>query len=95
MQVVWTRPALRQLDEIQDYIAEDSPAAAYRVAFELTTRAQSLLSANPMAGRLGRVAGTRELVLANLPYILAYRVTQRVEILAAIHTAQDWPSKFG
>ncbi|WP_016918795.1 hypothetical protein [Methylocystis parvus] len=36
--------------------------------------------------------GTRELPLAELPYIVAYRVkSDGVEILTIIHTAQKWP----
>jgi len=94
MRVVWTRIALAHLDEIQDYIAQDSPTAAYHVALELTEGANKLLSANPMIGRLGRARGTRELIFDGLPYIVAYRVTDQVEILAIVHTARQWPESF-
>jgi toxin ParE1/3/4 len=94
MRVVWTRVALTHLDEIQDYIAQDSPAAAFRVAVELTDGADRLLSTNPMIGRLGRARGTRELVFDGLPYIVAYPVTNQVEILAVVHTARQWPESF-
>lgn len=47
-----------------------------------------------MIGRMGRALGTRELVLGDLPYIIVYRVTKRVEILAVVHTARLWPGKF-
>lgn len=94
MRVVWTRQALADLEEIQDYIAQDSPAAAYRLAIELHDRAMRLPGDTPMAGRSGRVHGTRELVLADLPYIVAYRVTEKVEILAVIHSAREWPDDF-
>ncbi len=47
-----------------------------------------------MAGRAGRVAGTRELVFASMPYIIAYRVTDQVEIIAVVHGARDWPEAF-
>lgn len=94
MRVVWTRPALAHLDEIQDYIAQDSPSAAYRVASEIASRSENNLGINPMMGRLGRARGTRELVFANLPYIVVYRVTSRVEILAVVHTAREWPESF-
>jgi toxin ParE1/3/4 len=95
MKVVWTRAALSDLADIQDHVAQDSPAAAYKLAVELTQRPDWLLSDNPMAGRPGRARGTRELVFADLPYILAYRVTDRVEILAVMHTARQWPESFG
>lgn len=95
MRVVWAAPALSNLEEIQDYIAEDSPAAAYRVALTIYSRTEAGLSANPMLGRRGRARDTREFVFADLPYIVVYRVTDRVEVLAVVHTARDWPESFG
>ncbi len=50
---------------------------------------------NPHLGRLGRIDGTRELVMANSPYILPYRIRQdRIEILAVYHGARIWPKQF-
>lgn len=93
MQVVWTRTALSDLDGIQDYVAQESPMAAYRLAQDLYQR-PAILADAPTMGRSGRAPGTRELVLADLPYIFAYRVTDKVEILAIVHTARDWPERF-
>jgi len=43
-------------------------------------------------GRVGRVKGTRELVLADIPYIIPYRVVGgEIEILTVMHAAQRWP----
>jgi len=94
MRVAWTRIALSQLDEIQDYIAQESPASAYRLVNDIISRSELLLSSNPNAGRSGRVRGTRELVFAGIPYILVYRVTGRGEIVAVIHSAREWPETF-
>lgn len=94
IEVRWTLPALSYLEEIQDFIATDNPHAADRFVNELIDRTDDLLSRNPNAGRPGRVAGTRELVLAGTPCIIAYRVRDAVEILAVIHGAQRWPDKF-
>jgi plasmid stabilization system protein ParE len=45
-----------------------------------------------MAGRRGRVRGTRELVISNTPFVAAYAVDKaRVVILALYHGAQPWP----
>jgi toxin ParE1/3/4 len=89
----WTKRALRRLEEISDYIAKDSPAAADRVTDRLRTATQILL-AHPAIGRVGRISGTRELVMADLPYIIPYRVTETgVELLSVIHTSQRWPEK--
>jgi toxin ParE1/3/4 len=94
MRVSWSRPALAQLDDIQDYIAQDSRAAAHRLALDLTGRTERVLADNPMMGRTGRARGTRELVFADMPYIVVYRVTDRVEILAVMHAARKWPERF-
>jgi toxin ParE1/3/4 len=45
-------------------------------------------------GRLGRVVGTRELIINRTPYIAAYLVTKdAVIILRILHGAQRWPKK--
>jgi addiction module RelE/StbE family toxin len=93
MLVRWTRRALADLDEIQDFIAEDSPRAAYEVARDIAAGADGLAD-HPHLGRAGRVRGTRELVIAHLPYIVVYRVTDQVEVLAVVHMARDWPEQF-
>lgn len=51
------------------------------------------LSDLPAVGRVGRIKGTRELVLADIPYIVPYRVTQTIEILTVLHTSQRWPTQ--
>lgn len=94
MKVAWTRPALQDLEEIQDYIAEKRPAAAHRLTSRIFSQTNRLLSENPEIGRVGRVAGTRELVVAHTPYIVVYRVKERVQILAVIHGAREWPDSF-
>lgn len=92
MRLRWTRLAERDLDQIGDYIGQDNPAAAARVVLELIDQAETLLPEHPAIGRPGRVLGTRELVIGNLPYIIAYRVRERdVEILRVLHTARAWP----
>ena len=95
MEVVWTTTALEELDTIQDFIALDSPAAAHKLASALIGRASALLSRHPLGGRLGRAPGTRELPVTGTPYIVVYRVHERVEILAVIHGARRWPESFG
>jgi toxin ParE1/3/4 len=94
MRVSWTIPALRDLDQIQDFIASDSPIAAHKLATELLSRTEKLLSTNPKAGRTGRAQGTRELVVSGTPYIVVYRARDFVEIVAVIHGAREWPDSF-
>lgn len=49
-QVIWTEPALDQLDEIAEYIALDNPAAAGRLVRNIFTRI-SCLEQFPDSGR--------------------------------------------
>jgi len=92
MKLRWTRPALTDIAEIHAFIAQDNPVAALKVARMLRAQAESL-TAYPMIGRPGRIAGTRELVVASLPYIIAYRLAETsVDILAIRHGARQPPA---
>lgn len=94
MRVLWTRPALAQLEEIGDHVASDDPAAAVRLVRHIRDRTDALLSEHPRIGRPGRDPATRELVVAGTPYIVGYRVrTAQVEILAVMHGARLWPDR--
>lgn len=96
MRVAWTQAALRQLEAIQDHVAQDSPLAAYRLALELTERTNRNLAEHPLMGRRGRARDTRELILADMSCIIVYRAMRdQLEILAVIHTARNWPESFG
>ena len=87
----WSPRALRDLDDIFDYIAEHNPRAALDVIDRIRERAR-FLTEHPNAGRMGRLAGTRELILGDLPYVLPYRVAETaVEIIRVLHGARRWP----
>ncbi|WP_418137204.1 type II toxin-antitoxin system RelE/ParE family toxin [Agrobacterium sp. El2ro-1b] len=87
----WTLRALRRLDEIGAHIEQDNPAAAARVISRIVSAAD-MLEEQPAVGRVGRIKGTREAVLSDISYIIAYRVGRDIEILTIIHTSQRWPS---
>ena len=49
----------------------------------------------PESGRIGRVKNTRELVIVNTPYIVAYRIKgDTIQILAVLHGRRKWPKTF-
>jgi toxin ParE1/3/4 len=88
----WSRPAEKDLDEIANFIGQDSPAAAARVVLEVIDQTESNLVRNVGIGRAGRVLGTRELIIGSLPYIVAYRVRDGIiEVLRVLHTSRRWP----
>jgi addiction module RelE/StbE family toxin len=91
MRLRWTRRALRDLDALAAWIGRDSPIAAQRQA-RLVLAAVEHLPRFPDSGRPGRVAGTREIVVSQSPYIVAYRrVGDTIELLAVLHGRQRWP----
>ncbi len=94
MRVRWTRRALGALDGIADYIARDSPGAARRMIRRIDQAVADLADC-PSMGRVGRVVGTRELVIAGTPFIVPYRVRQgQLEVLTVLHSARRWPDDF-
>jgi toxin ParE1/3/4 len=51
-----------------------------------------ILDRYPELGRLGREPGTRELVIARLPYVAFYRIIgEEVVIRRVLHGAMQWP----
>ena len=88
MKLRWTLPAVEQLREIFEYIADDNPAAAVRSVerIRLSIRQTSRM---PYAGRMGRVGGTREVIVPGTSYIVAYRILEdAIHVLAILHGAQ-------
>ena len=91
MNISWSRTAAENLSRIFEYIRPDNPSAAEHVVRTIYDSAGSLESF-PYRGRVGRVDGTRELVLPSLPFVIVYRVLEdAVEIATVIHGAQRWP----
>jgi toxin ParE1/3/4 len=89
----WSILAITDREEIFDYIAADNPAAAISLDERISARVQDLLQF-PESGRPGRVVGTRELVIANTPYIAAYRLSgDTVRVLRVLHGARIWPEQ--
>ncbi len=92
MTVRWTPTSLRDLDALHSYISEDNASAALDVV-ETLLKGIEALTRNPRMGRTGRVAGSRELVIA--PYVIAYRTRKSViDILGIIHGSRRWPDSF-
>ena len=88
MRVRWFRHALLDLEEIETYIAKDNPAVAVDVILKII-KAVSLLKEQQGIGRAGRVPGTKELVVPDLPYIVPYRVKDgEVQVLRVYHSSR-------
>ncbi|OCJ50947.1 type II toxin-antitoxin system RelE/ParE family toxin [Agrobacterium rubi] len=88
----WTVRALQRLDEIGAYTEQEDPDAAARVVARIVASVD-MLAEHPTAGRIGRITGTREVVLSDIPYIIPYRVRQDIEIITVMHASQKWPKR--
>lgn len=91
MKVRWSPAAAEDFARIVQYIHRENPDAAQRIARTIHESAGSL-KLFPHRGRQGRIEGTRELPLPQLPFIVVYRVKdEAVEIANVVHGAQRWP----
>jgi len=88
--VEWSVGADRNLEEIEKFFVYDNPALAAQTVLAILDTAEIMLNLFPLSGRPGRIKGTRELVLNNLPYIVIYSVESAVNIIRVFHTSQNF-----
>jgi toxin ParE1/3/4 len=94
VQLKWTLAASRDLDLVEQYIRRSNPSAAIETVLEILRRV-GMLAEHPGIGRPGRVEGTRELIIAGLPYVVAYlHRGDTVTVLRVLHGAMKWPQRF-
>ncbi len=92
MQIRWTDPAVRDFQQVCDYIQQHGSATTARQVALSIYEQVSGLGKFPESGRTGRKPETRELVFVGLPYLAVYRVhASAVEVLRILHGAQRWP----
>jgi toxin ParE1/3/4 len=87
----WASAAADDLQAISEYLRTHYPSLSQSTIRKLYDAARSLRRF-PNRGRNGRISGTRELVLAPLPYIIVYTVEPNiVHIVRVIHGAEEYP----
>ena len=90
MRVRWRPVAEADRDGIVDYIAQDNLVAAIEFGDAIDRRVAELPE-HPKLYRVGRVRGTRELVV-HPNYVVVYRIARgEIEILRVLHSARQWP----
>jgi toxin ParE1/3/4 len=93
MRLRFTARALRQFTSIAEYISRDNKSAALKVG-QHVSKACELLAEFPSIGRPGTRAGTRELSIRGLPYVIVHRVTEdEIVILGIYHVRQLRPGQ--
>jgi len=89
MLVEWRPEARAELWQILNYIGDRHLVAASEL-YQAIEAATSALPEHPYLYRFGRVPGTREIVV-HPNYLVVYRVTDRIEIVAVLHARQEYP----
>lgn len=89
MLVEWRPEARAELWQILNYIGDRQLVAASEL-YQAIEAATSALPEHPYLYRFGRVPGTREIVV-HPNYLVVYRVTDRIEIVAVLHARQEYP----
>jgi toxin ParE1/3/4 len=88
--ILWTGPALDDLQDIRDYVSRDDPAAAIRLAQKIRNGVLRLAS-HPLSGRVvPELSGLdyREVIIA--PYRIVYAVKKdKVIILRVWHGRRE------
>ncbi len=80
------------LDAIEDFIAQDNPAAALDMWFLIDDQVERL--ADPkFPRRPGRVPGTMELVAHENYIVILQEDLHTVTVLNVVHARQQWPAK--
>ena len=89
LQIIWNREAENDLAEIVEYLGNRNPGAAFDLVREIKKRI-ARLPRTPYLYRVGRVAGTRELVV-HQNYIVVYQVTSHsIKILSVLHARKQF-----
>ena len=86
----WKATAIADLLAIVDYISDDNPDAAQTFKDEIEAKT-SRLPDNPQLYRVGRVDGTREMVVRPNYIVIYAEDAVAVTTLRVLHAAQQWP----
>ncbi len=90
MKIVWTGPALSDVESIRDYIARDSVFYAKRFARQIL-RSVRILARSPEIGAVVaefQAEGLREILFGN--YRILYRIrADRIRVIAVVHATRD------
>jgi toxin ParE1/3/4 len=73
-EIIWTEPALSELDEIADYIALDNPQAASELVQRVFQHIEQLADHPESGSRLPELKGSRYRQIVEPPCRIFYRV---------------------
>lgn len=93
MLIDWAASADDDLTKILAYFARQGDAATGEWIVGRLIRSVGILADQPLAGKSGRINGTRELIPRKLPYVLVYQISspEIVEVVRVLHTSRLFP----
>lgn len=93
MLIDWSNSADFDLMEILAFFISNEQESIGRDIVSRIIKSSNILKTQPFAGKLGRIDGTRELVVRKLPYIIVYQIisARALEIVRIIHTSRLFP----
>ena len=81
------------MESLYKYIARDNPDTAQGVV-ERVAAMIGYLPENPALGQRGRAAGSLELLVPSVPFVVVYEPgAENIDILAIIHRSRRWPDR--
>ena len=89
----WSHSARRDYRDVVEWQTDHGPTAAVRVVNAIEGRLASL-EEMPRLGRVGRLEGTRELVIPRTPYLVIHQLEDtdnEIVIIPIVHGARRWP----
>ena len=93
MKIIWLPEAEKDLGLITEFISKESVVSAEIVVSKIVLYVRKLAN-SPGIGRPGRIRGTREFILDDIPYIVPYLVkNSEIMILRVFHQSRKWPDK--
>ena len=91
MRIFRARSAKSDLDDITEFYGERNPVAT-QAMLDRVVQMESSLAEHPLLGREGRLAGTREAVVAGTPLVIVYAVSnEMLQVLRVLHAKRRWP----
>jgi toxin ParE1/3/4 len=94
LKIEFTPQAVRDLEDIRDWIGDGDPATADRIVSRIRQTIM-MFEDFPMMGHDGSVVGTREFKVTGLPYLIVYAINSEtsLDIVTVIHSRRNYPDR--